>query len=63
MHSKVHSGVILSISASSQTAKVRADDGNKHIVRLVDLVAYQPVDSVSCFIDPSFAANAFLDFC
>ena len=31
MRSKVHSGVILSISASSQTAKVRADNDKKHI--------------------------------
>ena len=50
MRSKVHSGVILSISASSQTAKVRADNDKKHIVRLVDLVGHKPVNSVSCFI-------------
>ena len=62
MRSKIHSGVILSISVSSQTAKVRADDGKKNIVRLVDLVGHKPVDSVSCFIDPYFAANAYLDF-
>ena len=50
MRSKVHSGVILSVSDSSQTAKVRADNDKKHIIRLVDLVGHKPVNSVSCFI-------------